>query len=54
MIELLKKALTVLLEVLPWVRKWRRAKRLEEAEEAIAHGDREGLNRWWNEWRKRR
>ena len=25
-----------------------------EAEEAIARGDREGLNRWWNEWRKRR
>lgn len=54
MIDLLKKALTLMLELLPGVRKWRRAKRLAEAEEAIARGDREGLNRWYSEWRKRR
>lgn len=54
MIELLKKALTLLLEVLPWVKAARRRKRLEEKDRAIRDGDFDGMNRWYQEWRKGR
>ncbi len=49
MIELLKKALTVLLEVLPVVRAWRRRKRKEAFREAVANGDEARMNKLWQE-----